>query len=140
VRTRTGTGGVPPLGGRRSPVPQAGFTLIEVLVAMVVAVAAFSILAQGFTTGGRAAAASQAATRAAMLAQRVMTELEAGVIAADQSTSGVFADEPDCKYTTSSAADEPGLRLLTVTIRWKEQEQDRTFVLTRLLRERTRTP
>lgn len=119
---------------------RAGFTLIEVLVAMVVAVAAFSILAQGFTTGGRAATASQWGTQAVLLAQRVVTDLESGVLAPDQSTSGGFPEDPDYTYTTSSAADEPGLRLVTVTLKWKEQEQDRSYVVTRLLRERTRTP
>ena len=119
---------------------RSGFTLIEVLVAMVVAVAAFSILAQGFATGGRAATASQWGTKAAMLSQQVMSDLEAGVLAADKSTSGSFPEDADYTYTTSSAADEPGLRLITVTIKWKEQEQDRTYVLTRLFRERTRTP
>ncbi len=107
---------------------------------MVVAVAAFSILAQGFTTGGRAATASQWGTKAVMLGQQVLADLEAGVIAADQSASGSFPEDPDFTYRTSSTADEPGLRLITVTIQWKEQEQDRTYVLTRLLRERTRTP
>ena len=119
---------------------RSGFTLIEVLVAMVVAVAAFSIIAQGFSTGGRAAAASQASTQAVVLAQRVLADLEAGAIAADASTSGDFSDAPDFKYSTSSAADEPGLRLVTVTVKWTEQNQERTYVLTRLLRERTRTP
>lgn len=113
-----------------------GFTLVEVLVAMVVAVAAFSILAQGFTTGGRATAAARASTTAAVLAQRVMTDLEAGVVAADQSSSGTFEDEPDFKWSVVSAADEPGLRLLTVTVTWKELNEERTFTLTRLLGER----
>ena len=75
-----------------------------------------------------------------MLSQQVMSDLEAGVLAADKSTSGSFPEDADYTYTTSSAADEPGLRLITVTIKWKEQEQDRTYVLTRLFRERTRTP
>jgi prepilin-type N-terminal cleavage/methylation domain-containing protein len=119
---------------------RSGFTLIEVLVAMVVAVAAFSVIAQGFTTGGHAAAASQASTQAVVLAQRVLADLEAGAIAADQSTSGDFSDAPDYKYSTSSAADEPGLRHVTVKVTWTEQAQERTYVLTRLLRERTRTP
>lgn len=107
---------------------------------MVVAVAAFSIIAQGFTTGGHASAAARSSTTAAVLAQRILCDLEAGVLAPDQSTSGTFEDEPDFKYSTTSAADEPGLRLLTVTVTWTEMSLERKFVLTRLLRERTRTP
>ena len=119
---------------------RGGFTLVEVLVAMVVAVAAFSILAQGFTTGGHAAAASQLNTKAALLAQRTLVDLESGVLAPDQSTSGGFDDEPDFKWSTTSSAHDPGLRQVTVTVTWTEQAQARTFILSRLLRERTRTP
>ena len=36
-----------------------GFTLVEVLVALVVTVAALTILAQGFTTGARASHVSR---------------------------------------------------------------------------------
>jgi prepilin-type N-terminal cleavage/methylation domain-containing protein len=120
-------------------VSRRGFTLVEVLVAMVVAVAAFSILAQGFTTGGQASSAARTATTAAVLAQRVLTDLECGVLAPDQSTSGAFDDEPAYAWSTTSAADEPGLRRLTVTVTWTERNQERSFVLTRLLRERTAT-
>ena len=123
--------------GRRGP--ETGFTLVEVLVAMVVAVAAFSILAQGFTTGGHAAAAARSTTTAAVLAQRVLCDLEAGVLAPDQSSAGGFDDEPDFTWSVASAADEPGLRLLTVTVSWNEMNQERSFVLTRLLRDRTST-
>jgi hypothetical protein len=112
---------------------------VEVLVAMVVAVAAFSILAQGFTTGGHAAAAARSGSTAAALAQRVLCDIESGVLAPDQSTSGTFEDEPDFKYSTRSTADEPGLRLIEVTVTWTEMNQERNFVLTRLLRERTTT-
>ena len=141
--TETGTGTAAPLGEGRGgvsvPGPASGFTLVEVLVAMVVAVAAFSILAQGFTTGGQASSAARAATTAAVLAQRVLTDLECGVLAPDQSTSGAFDDEPAFTWSTASAADEPGLRRLTVTVNWTERNQERAFVLTRLLRERTAT-
>lgn len=119
---------------------RGGFTLVEVLVAMVVAVAVFSILAQGFTTGGHAAAASRSATTAAVLAQRVLCDLECGVLAPDQSTSGAFDDEPEFAWSTTSAADEPGLRLITVTVTWTESAQERRFALTRLLRERQAAP
>jgi hypothetical protein len=107
---------------------------------MVVAVAAFSIIAQGFTTGGHASAAARATTTAAGLGQQILTDLESGVLAPDQSTSGTFDDEPEFSWSTTSAADEPGLRLITVTVKWSELNQERSFTLTRLLRERTATP
>ena len=119
---------------------EGGFTLIEVLVAMVVAVAAFSILAQGFTTGGQASVASQHASKAAMLASRVLTEIESGELAADSSTSGKFQEEPDFSWEVRSDIDEPGLRLLTVTVSWTERAETRTYELVRLYRERTATP
>jgi len=121
-----------------------GFTLIEVLVAMVVAVAAMAILAQGFSTGARASATSQNATRAAMLAQQVMTGLETGELILTQNNSGAFDDDPDFHYeTTSTVYDTPvngttmtGLNNVTVTIKWDEQGQERTYVLLRLMRDR----
>jgi len=117
----------------------AGFTLVEVLVAMVVAVAALGVIAQGLTTGARASTISQNATRAAMLAERVMTDLETAEIALDSSEGKAFSDEPDFAYETRSEPDEAGLSFVTVTIKWREREQDRTFVLTRLMRDKTAT-
>lgn len=119
---------------------RSGFTLIEVLVAMVVAVAAFSVLAQGFATGGQASVASQYTTRAAMLAGQIVTDLETGELAADSSKSGAFSEAPEFSWEVRSEADEPGLRLLTVTVRWKERTEERRYVLLRLLRERTAAP
>lgn len=119
---------------------ERGFTLIEVLVAMVVAVAAFSIMAQGFTLGGRASVVAQQTTRAAVLAQRVLTDLETGELAADRSSSGVFDDEPEFRWDVASRADDPGLVHLTVTVRWSDHGQERSYVLVRLWRERTAAP
>ena len=117
-----------------------GFTLIEVLVAMVVTVAALTVLAQGFATGGQASVSSQKSTRAAILAGEILAELETGELAPDASTSGKFDEEPDYSWKVQSDEDEPGLRLLTVTVSWTERAEKRDYVLTRLLRERTTTP
>lgn len=119
---------------------EGGFTLVEVLVAMVVTVAALTILAQGFAEGGRASAASQKATRAAILAGEILAELETGELAADASASGKFDEEPDYSWVVKSDEDEPGLRLLTVTVSWTERSEKREYVLSRLLRERTAAP
>jgi len=114
---------------------RGGFTLIEVLVALVVAVAAMTLLAQGFSTGARASTTAQYATRAAILGQRVITDLETGALSADGNQSGGFDDEPDFTYqTTSETGDVTGLNKLTVTVKWQERNQDREYVLVRLLR------
>ena len=114
---------------------QQGFTLIEVLVALVVAVAAMTLLSQGFSTGARASTTAQYATRAAILGQRVITDLEIGAVSADGNQSGGFEDEPDFTYqTTSETGEVTGLNKITVTVKWQERNQDREYVLVRLLR------
>ena len=114
---------------------QQGFTLIEVLVALVVAVAAMTLLSQGFSTGARASTTAQFATRAAILGQRVITDLETGAVSSDGNQSGSFEDEPDFTYqTTSETGEVTGLNKLTVTVKWQERNQDREYVLVRLLR------
>jgi prepilin-type N-terminal cleavage/methylation domain-containing protein len=117
-----------------------GFTLIEVLVALVVAVAALSLLSQGFMTGARASTTSQFATRAALLAQRVLTEYETGALTVGTTQTGAFDDDPDFSYETQFATgDVTGLTKLTVVVKWKERNDDRTYELVRLLRDRTAT-
>ncbi len=127
--------GAPPCRSGR----EGGFTLIEVLVALVVAVAAMALLSQGFSTGARASAVSQNATRAAVLAQRVMCDYETGELSSTGSTSGSFDDEPGFSYEVRSESYDTGLLLLTITVAWDERGQERTFELVRLFRERTAT-
>jgi prepilin-type N-terminal cleavage/methylation domain-containing protein len=117
-----------------------GFTLIEVLVALVVAVAALSLISQGFMTGARASSTSQNATRAALYAQRVLTDFETGALSAGSTQSGSFDDDPDFSYETQfSTGEVTGLTKITVTVKWKERNDDRKYELVRLLRDRTST-
>jgi prepilin-type N-terminal cleavage/methylation domain-containing protein len=117
-----------------------GFTLIEVLVALVVAVAAMTMLAQGFSTGARASTSAQYATRAALLGQRVITDFETGALSLTSSQSGSFDDEPDFKYeTTSETGNLENLTKLTVTIRWEERNAEQSYVLVRLMRSSSGT-
>jgi len=117
-----------------------GFTLIEVLVALVVAVAALSLLSQGFMTGARASSTSQNATRAALYAQRVLTDFETGELPVSSTQSGTFDDDPDFSYETQfSTGDVTGLTKITVTVKWKERNDDRKYELVRLMRDRTST-
>lgn len=114
-----------------------GFTLIEVLVALVVAVAAMALLSQGFSTGAKASVVSQNATRAAILATRVMTDYETGAQSTSGSTSGSFDDEPDFSFDTKTETYDTGVLRVTITITWDERGQERTYELVRLYRERT---
>jgi len=117
---------------------RAGFTLIEVLVALVVAVAAMALLSQGFTTGARASTSAQYTTRAAILGQRVMTDFETGFMSVTSNQNGSFDDEPDFTYETTSEAPDnttlTDLTKLTVTIHWQERNVDQSYVLVRLMR------
>lgn len=117
-----------------------GFTLIEVLVALVVAVAALSLLSQGFLTGARASTTSQNATRAALLAQRLLTDYEIGAMTAGATQTGTFDDDPEFSYETQfSTGDVTGITKLTIIVKWQERNDDRKYELVRLLRDRTAT-
>jgi hypothetical protein len=71
-----------------------------------------------------------------LLAQQVVTDFETGVLSLNQSHAKTFDDDPDFAYETKSEANATGLTQLTVTIKWNERGQDRTYVVTRLMRER----
>ena len=117
-----------------------GFTLIEVLVALVVAVAALSLISQGFMTGARASTTSQFATRAALYAQRVLTDYESGALTVGTTQTGTFDDDPDFSYETQfSTGEVTGLTKVTVVVKWQERNNDRKYELVRLLRDRTTT-
>ena len=125
-----------------------GFTLIEVLVAMVVTVAAVAILAQGFSTGAHASVLAEKDMKASLLGQRLITAFELGILDMTTNQAGTFDDDPDFSYETTS--DVPtqigttttgidyttGLTLLTVTIKWDDRGKPRTYVMTRLMLSR----
>lgn len=129
----------PFLSGLRRGVPFGGFTLIEVLVALVVVTAGLTIIAQGFLTGGRASVASQNETVAAMLAESKMAEVEAGIVSTQSSASGTFEPErPDFSWSLEpETTTTTGLAKITLTVTWKERSEERTFALVRLMKERT---
>jgi type II secretion system protein I len=118
---------------------RAGFTLIEVLVALVVVTAGLTIIAQGFLTGGRASVASQHGTMAVWLADSKMAELEAGILSTKTSGSGSFEpDQPDFSWEVDiQSTATTGLIQATVTITWKERNEERSFELVRLMKERS---
>ncbi len=122
---------------RASGVGRRGFTLIEVIVALVVISTAIAIIAQGFATGGGASVTAQNRTRAAFYAQQKMADLEAAVIALNVSANGTFEDDDQWTWEVKSdTTTTTGLYQMTVTIIWKERNEDRKFHLVRLMNER----
>lgn len=115
-----------------------GFTLIEVLVALVVMGAAVAVLAQGFVLGTRASERAQRKTVGAELASAKMAELEAGILAVHLSQAGEFADAPGWSWeiVSTAATDAPGLYHVSVTARWSERGYEEPYTLVRLMRER----
>ena len=120
-----------------NPASRRAFTLIEVLVALVVVTAGLTIIAQGFLTGGRASVASQHGTIAAWLAESKMAELESGILTTQTSGSGSFEpDQPDFSWEADiQSTSTSGLVQVTLTVTWKERNEDRSFALVRLMKE-----
>jgi prepilin-type N-terminal cleavage/methylation domain-containing protein len=124
---------------------ESGFTLVEVLVALVVTVSAVAILAQGFAAAGSASVASRYRTRAVWLAAQKMADMEAGVYATNAPQAGVFETADDANTPAgqwrweiaSEAAATTGLYQITVSVFWIERSEERSYHLVRLMRERT---
>ena len=115
-----------------------GFTLLEVLVTLVILGTVLAIVAQGFTWSARTTGEAAQETLAAMLADLKMTELETSEASLVQGDSGEFEDHQGFRYEIETEADEEneGLYEVSVTVSWKDGEDDRSFVLHRLMRER----
>ena len=112
-----------------------GFTLIEVLLALVITSMAVSIVSQGFRQGGYASLVSEHRTRAAWLAQMTLTDVETGEIAVNRGAQTTeYENDPEYSYTVDSdTSDVEGLYEVTVTVTWTERGRDQSFILTRLL-------
>ena len=72
--------------------PQHGFTLLEVIVAVVIAALCLAALSQVFATGVRAASASSDYMRAMTLAQSLLAAVGVEKAASDGSESGASSD------------------------------------------------
>ena len=72
--------------------PQQGFTLLEVIVAVVIAALCLAALSQVFATGVRAASTSSDYMRAMTLAQSLLAGVGVEKAASDGSESGTSSD------------------------------------------------
>jgi general secretion pathway protein I len=118
-------------------VSRRGFTLVEVLVAMVITAAAIVLISQGFSVGVNASASSQQLTRAVMLAESKMAEFETGELPLTTAPSGDFKpDHPAFKFTTKIDTDSFEAYRVTVTITWNDRGTEQSYNLVRILTER----
>jgi general secretion pathway protein I len=116
---------------------RAGFTLVEVLVALVVTVSVLVILAQGFSVGATASVGAQKLSRAVMLAEQKLAEYETGEASLTSGGTGDFGqDHPGYTWSVSVSAGSNNLTELTVTVSWKQVEQAQSYSIARLMRER----
>ena len=115
-----------------------GFTLLEVLVTLVILGTVLAVVAQGFTWGGRATGEAAQESLADMLADMKISELETGEVSLMQGDSGDFEEYENFRYEIETDADEEneGLYSVSVSIFYKEGEEERSYVLHRLIRER----
>lgn len=115
-----------------------GFTLVEVIVALVIMAGAIAILAQGFLAGGAASINAQNETAAAHLASSKMAELEAGILPLNIGQTGSVEEREGWTWDIASEAQASpaGLYRIAVTIRWEESAGERAYRLVRFMRER----
>jgi len=125
---------LPSRAGRRRPA--AGFTLLEVLLALFVVGTAAVLLGQGYTQNLRAIGENRVDTTLAFLAQWKMSEVVAGVISPDLDAEGSFEEDgyPDYEWRITSAETETlGLNEVSVTARRVTEQTTREFTLHRLV-------
>ncbi len=123
---------------RRGGIPASqGFTLMEVLVSLVIVVAAIAIIAQGFSAGAQSATSARNETTAARLAGRKMAELETGEISLTQGSSGSLEGYEEFRYEITSEADSTGIYKVAVSVYYAMGGgEERAVTLYRLMRAR----
>ena len=112
-----------------------GFTLIEVIVAMVVVIVGLVMISQAFSIGLRAVRVSDKATLAKLLAEQKIAELEIQSFSTLQSTNGDFGtDYPGLTWQEDvETANLDNLRQVTLIISWTEDNTTRSLVINKLI-------
>lgn len=112
-----------------------GFTLLEVIVAMVIVVVGLVLISQAFSIGLRAVRVSDKATVARFLAEQKITDLETQAFTALQSTNGDFGtDYPGFTWQEEVITTNlDNLIQVNLTIAWTEDNVTRTLLITKLI-------
>ena len=120
---------------------QKGFTLIEVIIAMVLVVVGLVLISQAFSIGLRAVSVSDKSTIAKFLLEQKIAEVESLSVASLQSESGDFGtDYPDYTYQTEvTTTDLENLRQVVITVQWKHDNTTRNISITKYLADKGET-
>jgi general secretion pathway protein I len=110
-----------------------GFTLIEVLIAMVMVVVGMVLLSQAFSAGLRAVSVADRSSQAQLLAEQKISELEVLSFSSLQTDSGDFGDDyPDYTWQTEvSSTDLDNMKKVILTVSWTHENTARSIVITR---------
>jgi prepilin-type N-terminal cleavage/methylation domain-containing protein len=124
-----------PKSAIRNPKLQYGFTLLEVIVAMVIVVVGVVMISQTFSTGLRAVRVSDKATIARFLAEQKIAELEMLAFTSIQTANGDFGtDYPEYSWQEEVATTTlDNMIQVNLTISWTEDNATRTLAVTKLI-------
>lgn len=126
-----------PIADCRLPHRRRGFTLIEVLVALLFITIVLPALMQGISIATSMAAEARHRTEAAGLAQSKMAEIISGTLWQNGNTNGDFADWPDYHWQLSVAPwanDQTGqnMQQLDLTVTYQSRNKQKSITLSSL--------
>jgi len=113
-----------------------GFTLVEVLLAIVILTTGLILVFQGFGVGVRAASLAEKETTACLLAQRVIADLEMQETLTAGTDQGEFEEDyPGYRYETeiTESAEVSGLYEVRIMVFWVQGDQEREITVTKLM-------
>ena len=119
---------------RRLPTRRSrGFTLIEVLAALVLVGIVLPVAMRGITLSMQAASRSRQLTEAGQLAANKLAELTVLRDVSSFTSSGQFPDFPEYRWETTSAQRDNGLYEVNARVTWTAQGLEQWVTLTTLI-------
>ncbi|HEV7299346.1 MAG TPA: type II secretion system protein [Tepidisphaeraceae bacterium] len=122
-----------PLSRGHRTTARRGFTLIEVLAALVLVAIVLPVAMRGVTLSMQAAARSRQLTEAGQLAASKLAELTVLKDVTLFSSSGAFPDFPEYRWETTSAQRDNGLYEVNARVIWTAQGLEQWVTLTTLI-------
>lgn len=114
---------------------RSGFTLVEVLLAMVIAVVLLTVIGSAMGTAHRTVTGAERRAGAVRVAERRLAELESGELTLTQSAQQAVCEEDPLYAWSLEAAGTGDLRDITIRVTWTETGRE-LFSVVRLFRDR----